>query len=425
MSYRIAGIDVHKRMLAVVVSDVSVEGEYEFQRRQFSTSPSQLQSLAQWLAEQHVREVVMESTAQYWKPVWHILERDWKAAYPAAEGDSGARVLHLAQAQSNRGARGRKNDFADAERLVKRLVAQELTLSFVPDPEQRLWRTLTHARQQHIQNRVRLHNHLEALLEEAHIKLSSVVSDLLGVSGRRILQALADGQTEAAQLAELADCRLRATAQQLEDVLSASQQLHPLYRRLLQQALEQLQQLERHVQQLDQEIAHLLQPHQAAVQRLAEVPGLRVDAAHQIIAEIGPQAAVFPSAKHLCSWVGVCPGKEESAGVCFSRASPKGNRSLRRILNQAAHAAIKVKGSVFALAFTRLKARLPYQKAIWAMAHRLCRLIWKLLHQGVSYRELGPEVSAQSKRTRTARMIRELRSLGYRVEPSNLTAALV
>jgi transposase len=157
MPYRIAGIDVHKRMLAVVVSDVEIDGEYAFERRQFGSNPAELRLLADWLLEQQVEEVVMESTAQYWKPVWAALERYWKPVCqkrPDARATSG--TLHLAQAQSNRARRGRKSDFADAERLVKRLVASELTLSFVPDPEQRLWRTVTRAKYQQARNRVRL-----------------------------------------------------------------------------------------------------------------------------------------------------------------------------------------------------------------------------------------------------------------------------
>src|SRR5512145_1885880 len=174
MSYRIAGIDVHKKMLAVVIADVAVEGEYRFARRRVGTSPRELRELAAWLVAEHVEEAVMESTAQYWRPVWEALERDWQPARRPREGAgpmSGA--LHLAQAQSNRGARGRKRDFPDAERLVKRLVAQELTLSFVPDAEQRLWRTVMRRRHLVTRNRVQLHSRLEALLEEAHIKLSS------------------------------------------------------------------------------------------------------------------------------------------------------------------------------------------------------------------------------------------------------------
>ena len=212
MPYRIAGIDVHKKMLAVVVSDVEVDGEYQFERRWFATNPEQLRSLAAWLLEQEAVEVVMESTAQYWKPVWETLERYWKSICEKREGarrKSG--TLHLAQALSNRGRRGRKKDFRDAERLVKRLVSQELTLSFVPDVEQRLWRTVTRRKYQLTRDRVRLQSQLESLLEEAHIKLSSLVSDLLGASARRMLKALAEGETNPAALAALADERLRAT----------------------------------------------------------------------------------------------------------------------------------------------------------------------------------------------------------------------
>src|SRR5947208_9113118 len=215
MPYRIAGIDVHKRMLAVVVADVEVDGEYAFERRQFGSNPAQLRLLADWLLEQEVEEVVMESTAQYWKPIWGALERYWK---PVCQNREGARpmsgTLHLAQAQSNRAPRGRKNDFTDAERLVKRLVANELTLSFVPDPEQRLWRTVTRMKYQLTRNRVQLQNRLEALLEEAHLKLSSLVSDLLGLSARRMLKAIAEGETDPAALASLANYRLRATQEQ-------------------------------------------------------------------------------------------------------------------------------------------------------------------------------------------------------------------
>src|SRR5215469_5446020 len=211
MSYRISGIDVHKKMLAVVVSDVEVDGEFRFERRMFGSNPEQLRSLAAWLLEQEVEEAVMESTAQYWRPVWETLERYWK---PLRQKREGARrksgTLHLAQAQSNRGPRGRKKDFRDAERLVKRLVADELKLSFVPDREQRLWRTLTRRRYQLTRARVQLLNQLEALLEEAHLKLSSLVSDLLGISARRMLQAIAHGETNPEALAGLGDRRLRA-----------------------------------------------------------------------------------------------------------------------------------------------------------------------------------------------------------------------
>jgi transposase len=418
MPYRIAGIDVHKKKLAVVVADVEVEDEYQFERRWYGSNPEHLQLLAEWLLEQRVEEVVMESTAQYWKPVWGALERYWKPTCEKREGAGRmSGTLHLAQALSNRGRRGRKRDFRDAERLVKRLVSQELTLSFVPDAEQRLWRTVTRTKYQLRRNKVRLQNQLEALLEEAHIKLSSLVSDLLGASARRMLKALADGETDPGALAALADQRLRATSAQLRDALGACTELNPVYRRLVRMALEDLQLIEQQIGQLDQEIASLLRQHQDAVERLAEVPGLGVDSAQQIIAEVGATAATFPSAKDLSSWVGACPGEEESAGVNYSPRSPKGNRHMRRVLNQAANAAVKHKGSIFEIVYRRLVARLGHNKTIGAIAHRLCQLIWILLHRGVRYEERGPAVSEKSRRARTSRMIHTLRKLGYRVEP--------
>jgi transposase len=418
MSYRIAGIDVHKKMLAVVIADVEGEGEYQFERRRFGSNPEQLRVLAEWLMQQQVEETVMESTAQYWKPVWGALERYWKPICQKREGAgpmSGA--LHLAQAQSNRGARGRKKDFPDAERLVKRLVAQELTLSFVPDVEQRLWRTVVRKKYQLTRNRVQLQNRLEGLLEEAQIKLSSLVSDLLGTSARCMLKAVAEGATDPAALAALANQRLRATPAQLCDALGACTELNPLYRRLLKMMLEELQLIEQQLGQLEQEMASLLRQHQDAVQRLAEVPGLGVDSAQQIIAEVGATAATFPSEKKLSSWVGVCPGEEESAGVSKSHRSPQGNRHMRRVLNQCANAAVKTKGSIFELVYRRLVSRLGHKQSIGAIVHRLCRLIWMILHRGLRYEERGPTVSQKSRRHRTTRMIRELRRLGYRVEP--------
>src|ERR1700724_542120 len=320
MSYRIAGIDVHKKMLAVVVSNVEVESEFQFERRMFGGNPEQLRLLAAWLLEQEAEEVVMESTAQYWKPVWGALERYWKP------------------------------------------------------------------------------------IRETHIKLSSLVSDLLGVSARRMLNALADGETNPAALAALAHQRLRATPEQLCDALGACTELKPVYRRLLKMTLEHLQILEQQIGQLDQELATLLHPHQDAVQRLAEVPGLGVDSAQQIIAEVGPTVAIFPSAKQLSSWVGASPGDEESAGVNYSHRSPKGNRQMRRILNQSANAAVKAKGTVFEVVYRRTVPRLGHQQTIGAVAHRQCRLIWKILHQGVRYEERGSAVHTKSKQRRAARM---------------------
>jgi transposase len=238
-----------------------------------------------------------------------------------------------------------------------------------------------------------------------------------------MLQALADGATNPAALAVLADKQLRATAEQLSDALGACTELNPVYRQLLKMALEQLQFLEQQIGQLDQEVAGLLRQHQDAVERLAEVPRLGVDSATQIITEVGATAATFPSDKQLSSWVGACPGDDESAGVNYNHRSPKGNRHMRRVLNQAANAAVKVKGSIFEIAYRRSVPRLGHNQTIGAIAHRQCRLIWLILHQGVRYQEHGPAVTARSRQARTNRMIRQLRKLGYRVELENLQSS--
>src|SRR4029077_5321942 len=229
---------------------------------------------------------------------------------------------------------------------------------------------VTRRKYQLTRDKVRLQNQLESLLEEAHIKLSSLVSDLLGASARRMLKALADGETDPVALAALADQNLRATPEQLCDALGACTDLKPVYRRLLKMALEQLQFLEQQIGQLDKEMASLLSQHQDAVERLAEVPGLGVDSAQQIIAEVGPTAVTFPSEKQLSSWVGACPGDDESAGVNYSHRSPHGNRYMRRLLNQAANAAVKAKGTIFEVIYHRTVPRLGHKQTIGAVAHR-------------------------------------------------------
>jgi transposase len=397
-------------MLAVVIADAAAEGEFHFERRKFGTVASELRALAEWLAAQQVREAVMESTAQYWKPVWRELE--------------GQCQLHLAQAYSNRAPRGRKSDFKDAERLLRRHVAGELILSFVPNPEQRLWRTLTRSKHQLTRDRVRLHSQLESLLEDARIKLATCVSDLLGVSSRRMLQGLAEGQTDAGVLAAMAEPELRATPEQLADALSAAATLSALHRRILALFLERVELIERQIATLQQTIASALRQHQEAVMRLAAVPGFGVESAAQVIAEVGPAAETFSSAAELASWVGVCPGREESAEVSKSNRTPKGNRAMRRVLNQAANASLKAKGSVFHAMYHRLVPRLGHQKTVWAIAHRLCRVAWIILHHGVEYIEYGKQRDPQAIARRTANLIRALRGLGYQVIPPPVNAVV-
>lgn len=401
MALLIAGIDVHKRVLMVAVADASLdEGDMEFQFRRFGTSAGELKHLAAWLGELGVREVVMESTAQYWKPVWLALE--------------GQFTQHLAQAWSNRAPKGRKTDFKDAQRLVRRQMAGELTLSFVPEAEQRHMRSLTRRRVQLIRDRVRLQNQLEALLEEMRIKLSSVISDLLGASGMRILWAIADGETDPEKLAALGDQRLKSTRQQLQDALLCSPP--PILLRLLRQLLEQVEFVDRQVEQLQAWIAEQMQGWQDAVARLAEIPGIRLLAAQQILAESGPTVAAFPSAAQFASWMGACPGREESAGVNRSGRCPKGNPFLRRTLCQAAQAAVRTQNSRFQKVFRRLLPKLGYSKAIWAIVRRMAELIWKLLRTGERYRELGSPTNPQALKRRIQRFTKELRDAGYSVQ---------
>jgi transposase len=406
MGYKVAGIDIHKKVLMVVVAEVNA-GEWPLERRRFGTDTSELRRLSTWLREQRVEEAVMESTAQYWKPVWYELEAHMR--------------VQLAQAFSNRAPRGRKHDFRDAERLVRRLVANELILSFVPPREQRAWRTMTRMKTQLARDRSRLYSQLECLLEEMRIKLSSVISDLLGVSGVRILRALAGGQTDPRQLAALGDDRLHCTEQQLTVALSGNPQ--PMHLQLLCLYLERFQLIDAQIDKLNGMIAQAMKPHEEVVVRLAEVPGFGADSAQQVIAEVGTEARTFASAAHLTSWVGTCPGREESAEENRSTRSAKGNKYMRRVLTEAAQAAVKTKGSHFQEVFKRLLPRLGYKQALWAIAHRLCRLVWKILHERARFIEQGIHSDPARRRRRAQALAQTLRKLGYEVKLTPIVVA--
>jgi len=406
MSYTIAGIDVHKKMLMVVVLDVECRDDPPARAR-FGTTASELQRLLVWLQEREVQEAVMESTAQYWKPIWYALEAQVK--------------LHLAQAFSNRAPRGRKRDFRDAERLVRRMVAEELFLSFVPPPEQRVWRTMTRMKVQLARDRVRLHSQLECLLEEMRIKLSSVITDLFGVSGLRILQALAEGQTDPRQLAALGDERLKCSEEQLIDALTGKPE--PVHLQLLAMYLERLRGIDTQMEKLNRMIAEAMKAHEEAVVRLAEATGFGADAAQQVIAEVGPQASSFDSAAQLTSWAGTCPGKEESAEENHSTRSAKGNKYLRRVLTEVAQAAVKTKGSHYQIVFRRLLPRLGYKQALWAVVHRLCRMVWKILHDGVRFVERSTQRDPHAAIQRAKTLTRALRRLGYKVDITPISLA--
>jgi transposase len=395
MNSRLAGIDVHKRVLMVVV--IERNGAEVIEKRRFGATTAELDHLRVWLRQQEVDEVVMESTAQYWKPVWLSLEAHF--------------ALGLAQAWSNRAPRGKKNDFKDAERLARRQLAGELTLSFIPEAEQRQWRSLTRRRTQLTRDCVRIQNQVESLLEEMRIKLSSVVTDLFGASGQRILAALVKGEASAAQMATLADARVQCDPELLTDALNGT--VTELHRKLLQQHLSHRDLLQKQLEELTSLTADALKPHSDAVTRLAEIPGIRTLAAQQILAEVGHNAKAFPSAAQFSSWIGVCPGQEESAEQNHSSHSTKGNSYLRRTLCQAAQAAVRTNNSIFQIKFRRFLPKHGYVKSIWAIARHLSVVIWTILHEGVRYIEHGGLTTPGAAKRRLQRLKKELRNLGY------------
>ncbi|MGA8027556.1 MAG: IS110 family transposase [Bryobacteraceae bacterium] len=401
MSHNIAGIDIHKKLLVVVIVDAS-EPDVPLQSRRFGTGAAELSHLLGWLMHYEVREAVMESTAQYWKPVWMQLEPHLR--------------LHLAQAQSNRAPKGRKSDLADVKRLIRRFAAGELMLSFIPEPEQRAWRMITRGRLQLVRARVQLQNQIESLLEEGRIKLSAVISDLLGASGRRILRALSAGESDPEALAELGDRNLKCGRPALVDALTGS--MGAIHCQLLAQHLDRVELIDRQIEQLNQLAAAQMQIYQQAVTRLIEVPGIGAEAAQEILAEIGPQAAAFPSAEQLASWIGVCPGSQQSAGENHSGRFAKGNRFLRRLLCQAAQAAARTKGSHLESLFKRMVVRLGYVKAVWAIAHRLCRIVWNILHKGDRFVEFSEARNPKAIQRAIRHHLKALRRLGYQIPPS-------
>jgi len=396
----VAGIDVHKKWLYVVIAPEDTP-DTEFRRLRVGSTTRELQELADQFKVAGVKTVVMESTAKYWRPVWAILE--------------GSFELFLAQARSNAAPHGRKTDYGDATRLVKRLRADDLRLSYVPGEEQRDWRLLTRTRAEYQQDITQLRNRLESLLEEGRIKLSGFLSDLLGSSGRRILRSLADGQTDAQQLASLADPKVRASQAQLADALNGA--LTAAHRMLLRQTLDKVESLERQMAEIDAELAVRLQPHLDVIRRLCAVPGVSVLAARQIIAELGPDAAKFATSANAASWIGVCPGRQQSAGVSYSDACAKGNRPMRRVLNQCAWAAVRTKNSYAQELFRRLVPRIGVNKAVWAVAHYLVRIIWIILHNGVEYQERGSLANQTDKlKRRLEATARALRRHGFSVQ---------
>lgn len=398
----LAGIDVHKKMLAVVVRKDQA-GEPTYEPRKFGTTRGEMEHLAAYLRQHQVTEVVMESTAQYWRPVWYGLELHF--------------VLHLCHPLRTRGRRGRKNDFRDAHRLVDRLHSGDLEDSYVPGSEQREWRWLTRTRVDLKDKVGMVRSQVEGLLEEADIKLTAVVSDSFGVSGWAMLQRLAKGEDDIeALLGEMRGTlnkKKAAMREALAGRLSATAQL------LLKQYLAQVQLLREQIADINQALGVAMKPYAATLNRLCQMPGVDLAAGQEILAEIGPRAAAFPSADECASWVGAIPGEQITAEINYSSRSPKGNRYIRRLLCQIAWAAVHTKGTFFASLFSRLKPKIEAKGAVWAVAHRIIKVIWLMLHQGIDYQEKGAAAkNPNTLKRKFRRLIKDFERLG--IDPRTL-----
>jgi transposase len=373
-----AGLDVHKKSVVACVRTIGPDGQVRSQVRTFATMTAELLSLADWLEAEGVRQVAMESTGVYWKPVFHLLEDRFE--------------VMVVNAGRLKQVEGRKTDVKDAEWIAQLLQHGLLSPSFLPPPPIRELRDLTRQRTQLVRDRATVVNRVQEVLEDANIKLGSVASDVLGASGRAMLRALIAGQTDADALAELARQRLRAKIPQLRLALHGRVTEH--HRFQLRLLLEQVEQLEAWIAQFDARIAAQMIPFAPQAQRMTAVPGIGTRASEVVVAEIGTDMTKFPSSGHLVSWAGLCPGNHRSAGKQRSGRTTKGSQWLRTTLVQAAWAASHTQETVFSAAYRRWAKRLGKKKALVAVARKILVVIYHLLKEGTDYRERGTPAQA-------------------------------
>jgi len=396
----VCGLDVHKASVQACVRRLTPEGKVEQEVRGFGTMTRDLLALGDWLATRHVTHVAMESTGVYWKPVYFLLE--------------GRFELLLVNARHVKHVPGRKTDVLDCQWLAQLLQCGLLRASFVPELPQREFRDLTRHRSQLVADQGRVANRIHKVLEDANIKLSSVASDIFGVSGREMLRALVEGRATPAQMADLARRQMRKKIPQLEQALEGRMREH--HRFLLRELLEQLDEIKRRIERFSQKIEEASRPFAAAISAVAALPGFDRRSAENTIAEIGDDMGRFPTADHISSWAGMCPGSQESAGKRKRGKTTKGNRWLRSILTQAAWAASKTKDSYFNAQYHRLVAKRGKKRAIVAVGHSLLVTIYHVLKTGASYEDLGRDYFDKRNSSRLVRHhVRRLQSLGYEV----------
>src|SRR6266498_5730976 len=402
---RCAGLDVHRDS---VVATVRVPGKGKSRRRRaqrtrtFATTIAQLEQLADWLEGFGVTLVGMEATGVYWKPVFSVLERRFECWLINAE--------HLHNVP------GRKSDVIDSRWLCELLELGLVRPSFVPPPETRRLRDLTRLRSTQGEERTRAIQRLEKVLQDVGIKLTSVASSTYSASARAILEALLAGVSDPAELAALAKARLRAKIPQLQEALANRFELahHGV---LVAGLLAHIDSLDQTVATLDARIAAATQPHAELVELLRTIPGVGVNTARVLIAECGLDMSVFPSAEHLVSWAGVCPGLNASGGRRRSGKTRHGNRWLRKALTQAARAAARTKNTYLASHYWQIRGRRGDAKAIGATRHDILIAYYHIVRERVPFRELGPDWLARrhSLEHRTRRLVKQLEALGHTV----------
>lgn len=395
------GLDVHKKSVTACILITEGGKRPSRQTRTFSTMLDDLEHLSSWLAENGVTHVAMESSGVYWKPIWNVLD--------------GHFTLLLVNAQHIKAVPGRKTDVKDCQWIAELLRYGLLRGSFVPTKEQQELRELTRYRTSLLQERSAEVNRLQKSLEGANIKLSSVVSDVMGVSGREMLEALVAGTTDPALLAELARGQLREKMTELQRALAGRFGAHQRF--LVAQQLAHIDYLDGAITHLDREIAERLRPFEDVLLRLDAIPGIGRRTAEVLLAEIGVDMSRFATAAHLASWAGMCPGNNESAGKRRSGKTRKGNRYLRAALTEAAHAAFRKKDSYLAAQGQRLTARRGRRRATIAVGHSILVMVYHLLkHPDSIYQDLGMHYfDCRDPERVERRLVQRLQALGYRV----------
>jgi transposase len=397
---RCAGLDVHKDSVvacARIVADGCVEQEVVT----FGTTTTELLALPDWLTARGCTQVGMEATGVDWKPVWHVLE--------------GAFALVLANAAHIKNVPGRKTDANDAVWIADLLAHGLIRASFVPETPVQHLRTLTRTRKQLVRERAQHVQRIQKTLEDANLKIASVVSDILGENGRAILTAIVQGESDPERLVAVTNGRLRASRETLVEALRGRLTAH--HRFLLQLHLDQIRGLEAGIAAVDQEVGAALDAFRAGTDRLKTIPGVSDIVAQVIVAEIGLDMTRFPTAGHLRSWAGLCPRNDESAGKRRSTRVRQGAPWLKTTLVQAAWGAARSKGTYLHAQFLRLKSRRGPKKAIIAVAASILTAAYGMLRDGVEYRDLGGDYFDHRDKSKAAhRLVRRLRDLGFAVE---------